>query len=85
VRWVHTFDEREREFHDPGDDTLRGRDRCVRHGIRDSEGWLLVVWNTGVLVLKSLALSGNIVPNELAAFLRLVTSLRKTNVVQVCW
>ena len=56
---------------------------CVRHGIRDGEGGVLVVRNTSVLVLKSHSLSSDIIPNEPAAFFRLVASLSKADVVQV--
>jgi len=85
VGWVNTFDESSQELHDPGDDTLRRCNLCVRHGICDGEGGVLVVRNTRVLVLKSLCLSTDIVPNEPAAFFRLVASLSKADVVQVCW
>jgi len=44
-----------------------------------------VVWSTSVLVLKSLSLSSDIIPNEPAAFFRLMASLSKADVVQVCW
>jgi len=44
---------------------------------------VLVVRKTSVLVPKSFSVSSYIIPNEQAAFFRLVASLSKANVVQV--